>query len=190
MLSLISREMRYYSDMKLVIIRHAESNKMAGLAGEPDAPSPKGRLQLQKLVEVCRQENVEAIFHSPQSRAVFAAEALSLALSVPSVSQPGLEERSFGDWDNWEWPLISAELDKLTNEERYTFMPPNGESWQQMEERICAALGQISAKQYGSVAIVTHWGPIRVLLPMIKGESKESTLDLHVEPGESFVVDY
>ena len=176
--------------MKLIIIRHAESNKMAGLAGEPDAPSPAGQVQLEKLVDICREGNVEAIFHSPQARAVFAGEALALALDVPSIAQPELEERSFGDWDNWEWPQIAAKLDPMTMEERYTFIPPNGESWQHMEERLRAALEAITSKQYSSVAIVTHWGPIRALLPMIKNEPKESTLDLHVDPGQSFTVDY
>lgn len=176
--------------MKLVIIRHAESNKMAGLPGEPDAPSPAGQEQLQKLVEVCRSQGVEVIYHSPQARAVFAAEALSLALDVPSIAQPGLEERDFGEWNNWEWARISAELDKLSDEERYTFVPPNGESWQQMEERIRTALNQIEAGRHASVAVVTHWGPVRVLLPMIKNEPKESTLDLNVDPGQSFVVEY
>lgn len=176
--------------MKLVIIRHAESNKMAGLQGEADFPSPAGHLQLEELVKTCRTEKVEAIFHSPQARAVFAAKALSAALGVSLTSQPGLEERDFGDWNNWEWPQVATELDKLTREERYTFIPPNGESWQQMEERIRAALEQVGATQYESVAIVTHWGPVRVLLPMVKGEPKESTLDLNVEPGQSFVVEY
>jgi broad specificity phosphatase PhoE len=175
--------------MKLVIIRHAESNKMAGLTGDSDAPSPVGHSQIAKLIEVCRNENVEVIYHSTQARAVFAAGALSLALDIPSVDQPGLEERSFGVWDSWEWPRIAAELDKLTPEERYTFIPLNGESWQQMEERIRAALERINAQQHKSVAIVTHWGPIRVLLPMIKDEPKESTLDLNVEPGQSFIVE-
>jgi probable phosphoglycerate mutase len=176
--------------MKLVIIRHAESNKMAGLTGEPDAPSPAGQAQLAVLAETCRNEKVTAIFHSPQARAVFAAEALALALNVPCITQPGLEERSFGDWDAWEWPQIAAELDKLTTEERYTFVPPNGESWQQMEARLSAALRNISTKQYESVAVVTHWGPIRAILPMLKNEPKESTLDLEVKPGQSFVVEY
>jgi broad specificity phosphatase PhoE len=176
--------------MKLVIIRHPETNKMAGLPGEPDAPSPAGHSQLESLTETCRSENVEAVFHSTQQRAVFAAEALALALNIPSLEQPGLEERNFGDWDEWEWPQIAAELDKLTTEERYTFVPPNGESWRQMEARLRAALLEVEAKQYESVALVTHWGPIRGLIPVITGEPKESTLDLHVEPGQSFVVEY
>jgi broad specificity phosphatase PhoE len=176
--------------MKLVIIRHAETNKIAGLPGDPEALSPAGHSQVEKLVEACRSENVEAIFHSTQSRAVFTAEDLALALNVPSLEQPGLEERNFGDWDEWEWPQIAAELNKLTTEERYTFVPPNGESWQQMEERLRIALQAIASKQYKSVAIITHSGAIRALLPIVKGEPKESTLDLLAENGQAFVVDY
>jgi broad specificity phosphatase PhoE len=175
--------------MKLVIIRHAESNKMAGLPGEPDDLSPAGHSQVEELVKTCRSENIEAVFHSTQSRAVHTAEALALALNIPSIAQPGLEERSFGDWDNWEWSRIAAELDKLSTEERYTFIPPNGESWQQMEERLRAALSEVSSRQYTSIAIVTHWGSIRALLPILKNEPKESTLDLIVEPCQAFIVD-
>ena len=113
--------------MKLVIIRHAETNRMAGLSGEPDVPSPAGHAQLEHVIEVCRNENVEAVFHSIQPRAALAAEAIAQALNTPSIEQPGIEERTFGDWDEWEWPQIAAELDKLTTEERYTFVPPNGE---------------------------------------------------------------
>ncbi len=163
---------------------------MAGLPGEPDVLSPTGQSQLEKLVDTCHGESVEAVFHSTQPRAVNTAEALAGALAVPTFAQSGLEERNFGDWDNWEWPQIAAELDKLSTEERYTFVPPNGESWQQMEARLRAAMGEITTKQYASVAVVTHWGPIRALLPAVTGQPKESTLGLQVEPGQSFVVDY
>lgn len=176
--------------MKLVIIRHAETNKIAGLPGDPEALSPAGHSQAEKLVETCRNENVEAVIHSPQARAVFTAEALALTLNIPSLVQHGLEERSFGDWDAWEWSQIAAELDKLTTDERYTFVPPNGESWQQMEERLRTALQEIALKQYKSIAIITHSGAIRALLPIVKGEPKESTLDLLAENGQTFVVEY
>lgn len=176
--------------MKLIIVRHAETNKAVDLPGEPDALSPSGHSQTSGLIKICRTENVEAVFHSTQSRSLFTAEALALALNVPSIEQAGLEERSFGDWDTWEWPQIATELGKLNTEDRYTFVPPNGESWQQMEERLRAALKEIATKQYESVAIITHWGPIRALLPVIKNEPKESTLDLNVEFGQAFILDY
>jgi len=176
--------------MKLVIIRHSETNKAADLPGEPDALSPAGHSQLEKLIEICRNENVEAIFYSTQSRALSTAEALSSVLNVPSIELRGLEERSFGDWDEWEWSRIAAELDKLTIEERYTFVPPNGESWQQMEMRLRTALAEIVTKKYESVAAVMHWGSIRALLPVVKNEPKASTLDMSVKYGQAFIADY
>lgn len=176
--------------MKLVIARHAETNKAAGLPGEPDVLSPAGHTQVDGLIKVCRTENVEAVLHSAQSRALLTAEALAFALNVPSIEQVGLEERSFGDWDEWDWTQIADELNKLATEERYTFVPPNGESWQQMEGRLRVALQEIAAKQYQSVAIVTHWGSIRALLPVVNNEPKESTLSLNVEYGQAFIADY
>jgi broad specificity phosphatase PhoE len=176
--------------MKLVIIRRAETNKDASLNGEPATPSPNGHAQIEELIKTCRTENVQAVIHSAKDRAVFTAEALALALNVPSIEQAGLEERNFGDWDQWEWPRIAAELDKFTAEERYTFVPPHGESWQQMEERLRSALHGIAQLPYESVAIVTHWGPIRALVPMLKKEPKESTLQLNVANGQAFIVEY
>lgn len=115
---------------------------------------------------------------------------MALALGTPSIAQQGLEERDFGDWAGWEWPQIAAELGKLTSEERYTFVPPNGESWQHMEERLRSALAHVATLGYDSVAIVTHWGPIRSMLPIVRDEPKESTLQLDVEYGQAFVEEY
>lgn len=176
--------------MKLVIMRRPETNKDASLSGQPEAPSPKGQEQLSRAAEICKNEAVQAIFHSTQPRAAIAASILAKSLDVSSVAQEGLEERNFGDWDSWEWPQIAAELSKLSTEERYTFVPPNGESWQQMEQRLRKALDEIVAKGYESAAIVTHWGPIRVLLPILRNEPKESTLQLDVANGEVFVEKY
>lgn len=176
--------------MDFVIIRRPEINKDAGLPGDPNAPSPTGEKQLAGVADICRSENVQAVIHSTQPRAALAADFLASTLNIPSVAQEGLEERNFGDWDNWEWPQIAAELDKLNTEERYTFIPPSGESWQQMEERLRVALAHIATLGYDSVAIMTHWGPIRSMLPILRNEPKESTLQLDVANGQSFIEEY
>jgi broad specificity phosphatase PhoE len=176
--------------MKLVIVRRPETNKDTGASGEPAAPSSGGQAQLLRVAETCKAQAVQAVFHSLQPRAAMAGEILAKSLGVPSIAQEGLEERNFGDWDEWEWPQIAAELSKLSTDERYTFVPPNGESWQQMEKRLRAALNEMADQGYKSIAVVTHWGPIRVLLPILRNEPKESTLQLEVANGETFVEEY
>lgn len=160
------------------------------MSGDEDALSPNGQEQLAHVIGTCREQEVQAVIHSTQSRVVFAAEALALAIDVPSAAQQGLEERNFGDWSDWEWPQIATELEKLTTEERYTFVPPNGESWQQMEQRLRAVLVHVATLGYDSVAVMTHWGPIRSMLPIVRDEPKESTLQLDVAYGQVFVEDY
>lgn len=176
--------------MKLVIIRHPETNKLAELSGEPDMPSPAGRAQLECVAEACRREHVQAVVHSTVPRAAIAGKTLAQDLRVPHIPQDGLRERDFGDWNEWEWPQIAAELDKLSTEQRYTFVPPHGESWQQMESRLRAALQDIVALGYDSVALVMHVGSIRALLPIIRRAPKESTLQLMPDFGQLFVEAY
>lgn len=176
--------------MKLVVIRRPETNKNAGLPGEQEAPSPKGREQLSKVAETCRSEAVQVVFHSAEPRSFIAAMELAKSLGVSAKLLDGLEERNFGDWNDWEWPQIANELDKLSAEDRYAFVPPNGESWQQMEVRLMAVLKSIFSQGYESAAIMTHWGPMRVLLPILNGDPRESTLQLNVENGEMFIEQY
>ena len=174
--------------MKLTIVRRPETNQDAGLPGEQqEAPSPQGHKQVSRMAKVCQIEGVQAVVHSTQPRAALAAALLAQTLAVPCIAQEGLQERHFGDWDEWEWPQIAAELSKLTIDERYTFQPPNGESWQQMEDRLRVALADIAVHGYQSVALVTHWGPIRALLPVLRNEPKASTLELSVDYGQTFV---
>jgi broad specificity phosphatase PhoE len=173
--------------MKLVLIRRPDTNKEVGLSGEPDAPSPAGQEQLAQAAQTCRAQGVQAVVHSVTPRAALAAVSLAQSLDVPHIAQDGLQERNFGDWNEWEWPQIAAELSKLTVEARYTFVPPHGESWQQMEVRLREALDHVAGLGYDCVAIMTHAGPIRALLPVLKDEPKESTLQLDVGPADIFV---
>lgn len=104
--------------------------------------------------------------------------------------QPGLQERNFGKWESWDWPKISLELNKLSLEDRYTFRPPDGETWQEMEERLNVSLKSIAGLGYDSVAVVTHAGPIRVILPILSSKTRESTIKLVPALGECFVETY
>jgi broad specificity phosphatase PhoE len=176
--------------MKLVVICRPEINMEAGTAGQSEAPSPRGEEQLLQLREFCRSQGVQAVVHSIRLRASIAAECLSRLLGVPAIPQEGLEERNFGDWNKWEWSKIAAELGQLSTAERYTFLPAGGESWQQLEERLQAALTDIASLGYDSVAVMTHWSPIRSILQMLRGEPREAALQYNAARGECYVEEY
>ena len=147
------------------------------MAGEQDSPSPKGLTQLSHIARVCHEEDVKVVVHSTLPRAAIAADMLAEILSLPSIAQRGLEERNFGEWERWDWPKISFELSKLSLESRYTFKPPGGESWQEMEARVRAVLSDIAALKHDSVAIVTHAGTMRVLLTILDVKSKLAAIN-------------
>lgn len=176
--------------MKFIVIRRPETNMEAGAPGTPEAPSLKGEQQILDLAKICRDYEVQVVIHSTRLRAAIAARSLAEALGALHIPQDGLEERNFGDWNNREWSQISSELGKLSTEERYTFLPPGGETWQQMEERLQMALAAIAALGYPSVAIVTHWSPIRAILRLLRGEPKESALNYNAGHGEHYVEEY
>ncbi len=56
--------------------------------------------------------------------------------------------------------------------ERYTFVPPNGESWELMNHRLKVALETIGSTNK-NVAVVTHGGAMRALMPLLMDMPKE-----------------
>lgn len=169
--------------VRLIALRRATTNP------EASSLSTEGTKQIDTILESVGTEEPEAIVSSEMPRALVTAKELANRSDLPLIRQDGFQERSFGDWDTWDWPSIAAKLDPLSLEERFTFVPPNGESWQQMEQRLREAVGEVAALPYSTVIVVTHWGPIRALLPMLNSQPRESTLQLEVANGQSFVFD-
>gem|GEM_PF-2631840 len=53
-------------------------------------------------------------------------------------------------------------------------MPPDGESWQQMEQRLLRCVQQWQGLTE-SVAVVAHGGLLRALIPLLLGEPRETS---------------
>jgi broad specificity phosphatase PhoE len=115
---------------------------------------------------------------------------LAEMLGISSVAQAGLQEREFGKWSSWDWPRISVELSKLSMEDRYTFKPTGGESWQDMEVRVRAALHDIADRKYDSAAVMTHAGTMRVIFNILNIKSKNETINFIPALGRCIVIDF
>ncbi|AUD14635.1 MULTISPECIES: histidine phosphatase family protein [unclassified Planococcus (in: firmicutes)] len=74
-----------------------------------------------------------------------------------------LRELHFGDWENMTYDdLQSNELYRNWIDDPKMVQPPNGESLQQLAERVDRAIETFS--ETGDYTVVTHGGPIRYIL--------------------------
>ncbi|MBD0270134.1 MAG: histidine phosphatase family protein [Cyanobacteria bacterium Co-bin8] len=167
------------AEPKLILIRHGQTavNVEGRVHGQGDRAGldEVGRWQVQRLAQRCQQYGVQSLLSSPELRAMETAGAIAEELGLPLEVIEGIQERNWGDWAEEPWSAIKARLDLMSLEERFTFVPPGGESWQQMEQRLllwCQRWQQISH----TTAVVGHGGVLRALIPLLLQEPRESSL--------------
>lgn len=180
--------------MKLLFIRHAETDtNVKGLThktGDSNGLTELGRQQAEKLIDNCRQAGVEKIFTSNEVRAQETANIIAKGIECEMVVLPDLAERNWGDWEGKPWAEIEVVLKPMSLDERYTFIPPNGESWQHMEQRLQKALDEIVAKDKKAVAVVTHEGSLRGLIPILNNAPKETSFGYHFDNASITTYDF
>lgn len=171
--------------MKLFFIRHAETltnvKKLTHKTGDSTGLTELGQKQAEQLIKVCRREKVEAIFSSPEQRAIETAGIIAKGLGIDIEIVKELAERNWGEWEGKSWPEIEVVLKPMSLNERYTFIPPKGESWQQMETRLKTSLDNIMVTKYATVVVITHEGALRGIMPIELNSPKESSFKYHFE---------
>lgn len=160
---------------KIFLIRHGEtdSNKGHRFQGRLDNPlNEAGIQQAERLAEFMKEQKIDAVYSSSMKRARMTAEKLATAYGLDVKPMDLLQEVSFGAWEGLEY----NEINKRWPEEMNLFltkpgewMPPNGESFEQVKERCKIAFEQIFAEQGHDkdIAIVSHGGIIRVQLCLL-----------------------
>ncbi len=78
---------------------------------------------------------------------------------------------------------MSAYLDPLTIDECYTILPEGGESWQDMESRLVRGTMGFFDGDETRVAVVTHNGCLRAILPRLLGRPLSEHTQFSVETG-------
>lgn len=169
---------------RLILVRHGETHKNVAkvLHGrKDDAPlNEVGKSQAEKASKALVKMGVDIIYSSTETRARETAEILNLLCKVPVICIDDFRERNWGIFEGKSWAEVAALLSKMTISDRYKFKPDCGESWQEVEKRLAGALGKIlSGNEDKTVAVVTHGGTIRTLMPYL----------LNVPLAESFKYD-
>ena len=174
----------------LYLVRHAESEgNLLGAKCKASQETPlteAGKENAQQLGEYFKSEiNSATVFASPKSRTLETAEAIASALGEKVKTEENFIERHWGEYNDLNWLELSAQLDGMSDEERYTFVPEGGESWQAMEERFFKALAEIVEAQAdgGNLVVVTHNGCLRAVLPILAKTGYQSHKDYSMKVG-------
>lgn len=156
----------------LIFIRHGETdwNRAGRFQGQRDiALNPLGRRQAERngrAVAGILASGAWDLVASPLGRSV---ETMRIVLAAAGRAgqefrtDPRLREASYGDWEGLTLAEIDA-LDAGVHERRaldkWKFVPPAGESYAAVSERVAEWLGTLS----GPTLVVAHAGTLRGLL--------------------------
>lgn len=165
---------------KLILVRHGETNKNVNHAlhspNDQETLNSVGRDQIKKTADKLKKLDVVKIYSSKEPRAIDSADLLASLLGLVNEPIDGMQERNWGIFTGKPWEAVKKVLDPMSLEERYTYEPENGESWKVFETRLIKAIKSImSDNPDKEIAVVTHGGVIRVLMPHLLNVPKEES---------------
>ncbi len=146
------------SDIVVHLLRHGVTDAEGRLIGSSDAaPLAEG-------VAACAARAhglaVAAVVHSDRARTRVPAQRIAADLGLAPQPDPRWRELDFGSWDGQPIDTIdAAALAAFQNDPAHQ-VPPGGEAWPALVDRVTAALGAIDR----STLVVTHGGAMRAAI--------------------------
>ena len=184
----------------LWLVRHGLTawNTQLRFCGHSDVPlSPQGRVQARWLARRLQEEAITAIYTSDLARAQETAEIIASPYPQPIPVQVSAawREINFGAWEGLTYPEIAerfkGQLGFFSDPERCP--PPGGECLAQMLQRVWVELMRLMGNGDwsvgGDIVIVSHAGPLRVLLCRLLGIALERQWQLRIDPGSLSALD-
>lgn len=95
-----------------------------------------------------------------------------------------LQEINFGDWELKEWEAIPKNEISPWYEDYLNTSPPEGESFNQLIDRVEQFYEDTILKLKESSIIISHHGPLRIMLGLYRGMDLKDIFDLKLSFGE------
>lgn len=135
--------------------------------------APLGRWQAERTAQLLAQTPLQAVYTSPLLRARQTAERIALPHQVPVYEVEGFTEIDVGRWEGMDWASIrqqDPQWCELFEADAGQHGYPEGENFQQVQQRAVAALQQILPQHMGqAIAVAAHNVVNRCLLAHILG---------------------
>jgi broad specificity phosphatase PhoE len=182
----------------IYIVRHGETeyNKTKRIQGKQQIPlNINGRTQAVQAAESLRQYKITHVYCSGLIRAGETAAIINKYFSLPVVTDIRLNERDWGAWENryyTEIPNLIQRTGTVWNEDNLDSSPHQGETTRQLMKRCAGFLNDVVKNHAASDAIlvVTHGGPMRAIIGIVKGLEDESYLRQNIGNGQIMIVKY
>ena len=184
---------------RLLLVRHGETiaNREFRYIGARDDPlSEHGEPQALLLADALAVLPLSAVYSSPLQRAYHTAVPIAERHGLEARRLDALRECNFGTWEGLSRAEVLARSEedarRLREWERdATVAPPGGESFAAMQERVCAAVEQLAQQHLDqTIALVSHVGPIKVLLCAAMGAPISAAFRIFLDPATISVIDW
>jgi probable phosphoglycerate mutase len=182
---------------RLILIRHGETdwNREGRLQGGQDIPlNALGRMQAAeaagRLKALAPDFATLDYVGSPMHRALETMEILrtELDLDVGGYrTDERLRELTFGEWEGFTWREIRAaerEQAQLRTRDKWSFVPPGGESYSMLAERIRPVLAELPRE----TVLVSHGGVARAVLALVGAVPPQKAALVEIWQGKILVV--
>jgi broad specificity phosphatase PhoE len=185
---------------RIWLVRHGLTawNMQQRFCGQSDIPlAPEGRAQARWLARCLRTQKIAALFTSDLRRACETAEIIAETYpqTISFQTRAAWREIDFGLWEGLTYTEIverfPTQLDFFSRSEQS--VPPGGESLAHLRSRVLEELRWMfhegTTSVDGDILIVSHGGPLRVLLSSVLGMPVEREWQLALDPGSLSALD-
>jgi alpha-ribazole phosphatase len=182
---------------RLWLVRHGATlwNSEQRFCGHSDVPlSSEGQAQARWLADSLQAYPISTIYTSDLLRARQTAEMIA-AQSIRIEASSAWREIAFGAWEGLTYAQITQQfpshLDFFSHP--LSASPPDGETLQALMQRVQHAfleLARVASSEEGDIVLVSHGGPLRVLLSIVLAMPLEQQWRLRLAPGSLSAIDF
>jgi ribonuclease H / adenosylcobalamin/alpha-ribazole phosphatase len=184
---------------RLYLVRHGETlaNIEYRYIGTRDDPlSAHGETQTLQLAEALSGLPIAAVYSSPLQRTYHTAIPIATRHYLEVQRIDDLRECDFGIWEGLSRTEVlersPEDSQRLREWEHNTSVaPPGGESFEALLQRVVTVVERLAqAHPDQAIVLVSHVGPIKVLLGSALGAPLSSAFRIFLDPATISVVDW
>lgn len=171
-------------DRKIYLARHGKIDygKEKRFIGVTDLPLSKIGIEQAEMINSFFSDIViDKVFISPLKRCRETAEIILSDRKVEKIIVSQFTEINLGEWDNKPIKYIKENFPNLFEERGLhidEFIPPGGESFENLSQRVIPAFESIIKNVSGNILIVAHAGVNRVILGKLLGIPLNEIFDI------------